>query len=81
MEAGSVIGMRLPRLLTGDAAALAEARLMVSEKMEAAAALQWALMTGGLGTSVPGAVGASISHYRKAVGKNRRRLSKPRKQR
>lgn len=48
---------------------------MVSEKMEAVAALQWKLMTGTLGTSSPAVASASVAHYRKAVNKNRRRLS------
>lgn len=79
MEASSVIGMRLPRLMAGNAAAMTEAQRMVSEKVEAAALLQWKLMTGGLGQSGPAVMRASVAHYRKAVRKNRRRLSKPAK--
>ncbi|WP_235523386.1 hypothetical protein [Sphingobium sp. Leaf26] len=75
LEACSVIGMRLPRLMTGNAAALAEAQLMVSEKMEAVATLQWKMMTGGLGTSGPAMLDASLAHYRKAVRKNKHRLA------
>lgn len=76
LEACSVIGMRLPRLMVGNAAAMAEAHLMVSEKVEAAAMLQWKMMTGGLGTSAPAMLNASVAHYRKAVRKNQRRLSR-----
>ncbi|WP_340268741.1 hypothetical protein [Sphingobium mellinum] len=76
MEAWTVIGLRLPRLLTGDPAAMAEAQLMVAEKVEAVGQLQWRAMTGTLGSTPPAAVKASIAHYRKAVGKNRRRLGR-----
>jgi hypothetical protein len=81
LEACSVIGMRLPRLMTGNAAAIAEAQLMVSEKVEAAARLQWKMMTGRLGTSGPAMLNASVAHYRKAVRKNQRRLGKAGKSR
>ncbi|MHA6769988.1 hypothetical protein [Sphingobium ummariense] len=74
MEAWSVVGMRVPRLMTGDPAALVEAQRMVTEKVEAAALLQWKMMTGGLGGSVPAMLGGSVAHYRAAVRKNRRRL-------
>ena len=77
MEAGSVIGMRLPKLMTGNTAAMIEAQRMVNEKVEAAAQLQWKLMTGGLGGTPDTMMRASVAHYRKAVGKNRRRLAKP----
>ncbi|QCB37282.1 hypothetical protein E5554_05195 [Sphingobium sp. PAMC28499] len=77
LEAWSVIGMRLPRLMSGNASAMAEAQLMVREKMEAAALLQWKFMTGSLGASAPAMMSASVTHYRKAVRKNRRRLARP----
>ncbi len=76
MEAWTVIGLRLPRLLTANPAAIAEAQLMVGEKVEAAAVLQWKALTGALGSSPGEALRASVSHYRKGVGKNRRRLSR-----
>lgn len=79
LEAWAVIGMRMPRLMSGDVAAATEAQLMVSEKLEAAASLQWKLMTGGLGTTTEAVVGSSLAHYRKAVRKNHRRLSTPAK--
>lgn len=79
LEAASVIGMRIPRLMAGDASALAEAQLMVSEKIETAARLQWKLMTGGFGSSGPAVMNGSIDHYRKAVRRNQRRLSKSRR--
>lgn len=79
LEACSVVGMRLPRLMAGNAAAMAEAQLMVREKVEAAALLQWKFMTGSLGSSPPAMMTASVTHYRKAVRKNRRRLARPAK--
>lgn len=77
-EASAVIAMRMAKIATGDAAAIAEAQRMVSEKIEAAALLQWKAMTGGLGTTPERQAKATIGHYRKAVGKNRRRLRRRR---
>ncbi|HKT78269.1 MAG TPA: hypothetical protein VJQ78_16170 [Sphingobium sp.] len=79
MEAWTVIGLRVPRLLTGDPAAMAEAQRMVVEKIEAAGQLQWRAMTGTLGATPQAAMTASVAHYRKAVRKNRRRLGRPAK--
>jgi len=81
LEACSVIGMRLPRLMTGNATAMAEAQLMVSEKLDAVARLQWKMMTGQLGTSGPAMLDASVAHYRKAVRRNQRRLGGTQKSR
>ncbi len=78
MEAATVINLRLPKLWAGNPAAVTEAQRMVSEKIEAAAILQWKAMTGALGTNPLSILQASTAHYRKAVGKNRRRLSRPR---
>lgn len=76
-ETWMVIGLRMPRLLKGDPAAMAEARLMVTEKMEAASMLPWKMFSDIHGTPHH-AMDAAIGHYRKAVGKNRRRLSRRR---
>jgi hypothetical protein len=81
LEACSVNGKRLPRLMTGNAAAMAEAQLMVSEKLDAVARLQWKMMTGQLGTSGPAMLDASVAHYRKAVRRNQRRLGGTQKSR
>lgn len=78
-EASTVIALRMAKLATGDAAALVEAQRMVTEKIEAAALLQWKAMTGGLGTTPERQAKATIGHYRKTVGKNRRRLSRRRR--
>jgi len=77
-EASTVIALRLSKMAAGDTAALVEAQRMVSEKIEAAAALQWKAMTGGLGHTPERAAKATIGHYRTAVKKNRRRLRRGR---
>lgn len=74
IESSTVIAMRMARLSTGDAAAAAEARLMIAEKIEAMAALQIRAWTGTLGSAPEHQARATVAHYRKAVGKNRRRL-------
>lgn len=51
LEAWTVIGLRIPRLLAGNPAAAREAHLMIAEKIEAMGVLQWRAMTGDLGTS------------------------------
>ena len=76
MEASAVIGLRTLKIAQGGAAGQAEAQRMISEKVEAAAALQARALTGGLG-STPASVSArAIAHYRRKVKANRRRLSK-----
>jgi hypothetical protein len=76
LEAWTVIGLRIPRLLTGNPAAVLEAQRMIVEKIEAVSILQWRAMTGDLGMNSVSAMRNSIAHYRKAVGRNRRRLSR-----
>ncbi|WP_037465153.1 hypothetical protein [Sphingobium herbicidovorans] len=77
MEAWTVIGLRIPRLLAGNPAAAMEAQLMVAEKIEALGVLQWKAMTGSLGATPEAAIRGSIAHYRKSVAGNRRRLARP----
>lgn len=79
LEAWTVIGLRIPRLLAGNPAAAREAHLMIAEKIEAIGVLQWRAMTGDLGTSPDAAMRSAVAHYRKAVGCNRRRLARRRK--
>ncbi len=76
VESSAVMAMRMARLSTGDAAAAAEARLMVAEKIEAMAALQMRAWTGTLGSTPERQARATVAHYRKAVGRNRRRLGR-----
>jgi len=73
-DAASVISLRLMRLSMLDARAAAETWLMVEEKLESAALLQWRAMTGDLGSSPHAVASASLRHYRGKVAANRRRL-------
>jgi len=49
---------------------------MVSEKVHAAIELQTRFMTGALGFAALGTVQGSVSHYRRKVAANRKRLSR-----
>ena len=53
-----------------------EARRMISEKIEAGFALQAMALTGGLGLTADGAASKMVTHYRRKVRANRRRLAK-----
>lgn len=75
-EAATVMGLRTMKIAAGGAAGEREARRMVSEKVEAAQALQLMALTGALGVTAPGAADKTIKHYRRKVRANRRRLSK-----
>lgn len=76
MEAWTVIGLRIPKLLAGNPAAAMEAQRMVVEKIDAVGVLQWKALTGSLGSTPEKAMRASIAHYRKSVDGNRRRLAR-----
>ena len=77
LEASTVVGLRMWKLAAGGAAAEAEAVRMVSEKVEAGLALQARAMSGGLGATPQSAAAQTLSHYRRKVRANRRRLAKP----
>lgn len=76
VEAQEVISSRLARISRGDAGAMAESQLMVTEKLASGAALMVMAMTGGLGMTPYGNARRTVTHYRKAVDKNRRRLAR-----
>lgn len=76
LEASAVIGLRTLKMAAGGAEAQAEAQRMVSEKTAAAMELAVRAMTGGLGASPAAAAAGAVSHYRRKVRANRRRLSK-----
>jgi hypothetical protein len=76
IEAATVIGLRTLKIAAGGSAGEAEARLMVNEKIDAAVALQILGLTGGLGLTAHGAAAKTLSHYRRKVQANQRRLSK-----
>jgi hypothetical protein len=64
------------KIAAGGAAGQAEASRMIQEKFEAGLALQAKAMTGGLGLSHASATARTLSHYRRLVRANQRRLSK-----
>ena len=76
MEASTVIGLRTLKIARGGAHADAEARRMVSEKVDAGLALQTQAFTGGLGATPASASARTLAHYRRKVRANRRRLMK-----
>lgn len=76
LEASAVIGLRAMKIAAGGAAGEAEARRMVSEKVDAGLALQTLAFTGGLGVAPHSAAAKTVKHYRRKVRANLRRLSK-----
>jgi hypothetical protein len=76
IDATAVIGLRLARMAMMDSGALAEAQLMVSEKMTAAAELNALALTGGLGHTPHGQASKTIRHLQRKVSSNRKRLSR-----
>jgi hypothetical protein len=76
LEASTVVGLRTLKLAAGGDAAAAEASRMISEKLTAAVELQALATAGALGVTAPRAVAKTLTHYRRKVRANRRRLSK-----
>ena len=74
VEASLVVPLRLARLARGGAAAKAEARLMVSEKIEAHGALLRDLGQEKLGKGLGEIPGGAVRHYLVRVRANRKRL-------
>lgn len=75
-EAAAVVSLRGMKIAAGGSAAQAEARRMMSEKLDAAVAWQTLAMTGALGATAPAAAAKTLRHYRRKVRANRRRLEK-----
>lgn len=75
-DAAAVITLRLMKLSLLDARALAEAWLMIEEKLEAATILQARALTGQLGSGPHEVASASLAHVRRKVAANRTRLSR-----
>lgn len=74
MESAMVIGMRTLKLAAGGAAADAESRQMVAEKLAAAAELPQVLARSG--TISPEALASTaVRHYSRKVRANRKRLA------
>ena len=76
IEICNVVALRTLKLALGGPRTEAETRRMVEEKLEAFATLQYLFLTGGLGATPATIAHRSLSHYRKAVKQNRRRLTK-----
>ena len=76
LEATSVIGLRTMKIAAGGAAGDAEARRMLAEKIDAGLELQAKALSGALGFSAAGVAANTLSHYRRKVRANRRRLAK-----
>ena len=75
-DASSVIALRTLKIAAGGVAAEVEVRQMVSEKFETGMALQALALTGGLGLTASSAATKMLTHYRRKVRANRRRLAK-----
>ena len=71
VESNRVITLRMMKLAAGGAAAQAEARLMVTEKISEAMTAGIVLMSGGSHATV-------VKQYRRRVAANARRLSRAR---
>ncbi len=76
LEASSVIGLRTLKLAAGGTAAQAEAEQMISEKVDSLFTLQ-TMALNNLGASPVGTTHKAVTHYRRKVRANNRRLMKP----
>jgi hypothetical protein len=76
VEASSVIALRTMKMAAGGAAADAEGRRMVDEKVAAGLEWQGMALTGGLGLTPHHAAARTLAHYRRKVQANQRRLLK-----
>ena len=77
IEAQQVVALRTVKLMTGGAAADAEANLMVTEKMQAAADAGMAMMVGTMqGKSQAAIAKQVVGTYRRKTAANRRRLTR-----
>lgn len=76
MDASVVIGLRTLKIAAGGVEAQREAVLMVQEKLESAAILQTRALQFRLGDTPHAATQRTLTHYRRKVSSNRRRLSK-----
>lgn len=73
-DATAVIGLRLTKFARGESSAVREAIHMVTEKVEAMTYLQFALMTGTLGSNPTAIAHNALQYSSKKVQANRRRL-------
>lgn len=75
-EASGVMALRMMKLAAGGAAAAAEAELMVTEKVRAAAEVQARAWSSAMSGAPHMAPTRAVAHYRSKVRANRRRLSR-----
>ena len=73
-ESAMVVPLRLTRLATGGKGACAEAKLMVTEKIEAHGRVVKMLSGGEMGSGAKAIAGGVVSHYLGYVRGNRERL-------
>ncbi len=73
-ESTLVVPLRLARLARGGGVALDEAKLMISEKIEAHGALLRDLAKGRHGPGAASVAGGVVTHYLERVRANRKRL-------
>jgi hypothetical protein len=71
-----VVGLRLRKLVRADTAAAREARLMVAEKLLAAAEVQMMTASAVLSGRAHQAPANALAYYRKKVAANRHRLGR-----
>ena len=72
IEASSVIGLRVAKIASGGDPTGAEARLMVSEKIESA----WELQSALVGLTPLAGTRKALRHYGRKVSANHRRLGR-----
>jgi hypothetical protein len=75
-ESAGVIGLRTAKAARGGPKATDEVWRMYSEKVAALAELQTRMLFGSLGATPAAATMGSLTHYRRKVAANRRRLLK-----
>jgi hypothetical protein len=75
-DSQTVIAMRMMKLAAGDAAAAAEAQRMVSEKIIAAGEVQGRIFAEALTGQAHLSPQRTLTHYRRKVAANRRRLAR-----
>lgn len=75
-EASAVICLRTLKVSAGGVAGRTEASRMVREKVDAGLTLHSLALTGGLGLTPHIAAARTLTHLRRKVRANRRRLSK-----
>ncbi len=76
LDASTVIMLRSLKIARGGGIGEEEARLMISEKVEAAATLHAKAFNGQLGVTTAGASAKTLAHYGRNVRANKRRLLK-----